>query len=297
MTQPLISSRPWWQTDTYDQTEWVPSQWDNFWAGPRGVALVRVWPDGRTGKGWGLNPPKNETEGFMPRYWRGEFATQRVLYGYDNRRWNFAFVMRSLRLVCIDIDGKNGGLEHAKKLGPLPPTLGEVSKSGNGFHLFYLHEEEWDDEKGYGALGDRIGIEQGVDFRATGCVYHHPQQRWNGRRPAPLPDYLAEIMTSRDQRIAATNDRIVKILEGNDTTEVLLMHDEILTRLKKPIPQGKRNNTLFAIGAEMAQAGVPQWDDHLRNRAHEIGLPLDETEKLVRNIETYSKRQLAATGS
>ena len=63
----------------------------------------------------------------------------------------------------------------------LPPTLAETSKSGDGYHLFYLVDEEWDDEKGYGLLGDRIGIEQGVDIRATGCVYHHPQQRWNDR--------------------------------------------------------------------------------------------------------------------
>ena len=90
---------------------------------------------------------KDGADGFMPRYLRGVFNSRRVVYGYERGKWAYAFVMRSMRLVCVDIDGKNGGLEHAKKLGLLPPTLAETSKSGDGYHLFYLVDEEWDDEK------------------------------------------------------------------------------------------------------------------------------------------------------
>lgn len=279
---------PWWRTETYDTADAVPPQFDHHWGGPRGIALVRAWPDGRTDPGWGLNPSKPGGDGFMPRYWRGEFNERRVLYGYERGKWSFAYVMRSMRLVAIDIDGKNGGLEHAKRLGMLPPTMAETSKSGNGYHLFYLVEEEWDLATGFGVLGDRIGIEQGVDFRATGCIYHHPQQRWNHRLPAVLPDHLFQLMKNREQKIAANAARITKVLANHDDTEVLMMHDEILTRLAKPIAQGKRNNTLFAIGSEMRQAQVPDWEARLMKRALEVGLDGEETNKLLANINRYS---------
>lgn len=284
------SSMPWWRTDSYDVAEAFPPQFDHHWAGPKGVALVRCWPDGRTDGGWGLVPGtgKSSNDTFMPKYLRGEFNPRRTLFGYEKGHWSFAFVMRSLRLVAIDIDGKNGGLEHAKRLGMLPPTMAETSKSGNGFHLFYLVEEEWDDQKGYASLGDRIGIEQGVDIRATGCVYHHPQQRWNHRDVVPLPDHLYQLMKNREQKLAATTARITKVLADKDDTEVLMLHDEILTRLRKPIPEGKRNNTLFAIGSEMKQAQVPDWENLLVERALAVGLEGDEAEKIVANIERYA---------
>ena len=282
------SSMPWWRTEQYDVEDAVPPQFDHFWAGPKGLAMVRVWPDGRTDKGWGINPPPGETDGFMPRYLRGEFNSRRVLYGYEKSKWSFAFVMRALRLVALDIDGKNGGLEHAKRLGMLPPTLAETSKSGTGYHLFYLVEEEWDDTKGYGLLGDRIGIEQGVDFRATGCIYHHRQQRWNHRLPALLPQHLIEMLQNREQKLLATAARITTVLANQDSTEVLMLHDEITSKLKRPIAAGKRNNTLFAIGSEMQQAGVPGWDDLLVERGLQVGLDQLELEKLVQNINRYA---------
>lgn len=281
------SSTPWWRADAYDVVEAVPPQFDHHWAGPRGIALVRAWPDGRTDAGWGLNPPNGSAEGFMPRYLRGEFNDKRVLYGYDKGKWSFAWVMRSLRLVAIDIDGKNGGLDHAKRLGMMPPTLAETSKSGNGYHLFYLVEEEWDDQKGYAILGDRIGIEQGVDFRATGCVYHHSQQRWNHRAPAVLPQHLFDLLKNREQKITANAERITKVLANSDPVEVLMMHDDITTRLARPIPAGKRNNTLFAIGSEMNQAQVPDWQNLLCERAVQLGLPDEEITKLIANIDRY----------
>lgn len=288
------SSPQWWTSDSYDVAEAMPPQFNHDWAGPKGVALVRAWPDGRTDKGWGLNPPADGSDGFMPRYLRGEFNERRVLYGYERGRWSFAFVMRSLRLVAIDIDGKNGGVEHAKRLGILPPTLAETSKSGNGFHLFYLVDEEWDEHKGYAALSDRIGIEQGVDFRATGCVYHHPQQRWNHRFPTFLPDYLFELLNSREQKLTAATERIVKVLANNDDTEVLMLHDEILSQLARPIQPGKRNQTLFAIGSQMREAQVPEWELRLTERALAVGLPQDEADKLVANINRYTLTSVTA---
>ena len=281
-----MTSKPWWQTDDYVGEDAVPNEFDEQ-AGPKGLALVKAWPSGVTDKGWGLIGPDGE-DGFMPRYLRGEFNQRRVLHGYNRDRWAFAFIMRSVRLVCIDIDGKNGGLEHVKKLGMLPRTLAETSKSGDGFHLFYLFEETWDEQRGFGQLADRIGLEQGVDIRATGCVYHYKQQRWNGRPVVPLPQHLHEALTHREQKIVAQTERITKVLDSQDPMEVLMMQDTILSDLAKPIPAGKRNVTLFAIGSQMQTAQIPDWETKLLARADEVGLAPDEAQKIVANIGRYA---------
>lgn len=282
-----MTSKPWWRFDTYDVEAPVPDVMRDQ-AGPKGLAMVKAWPSGVTDPGWGLLPPKGSNEGFMPRYMRNEFNERRTLVGYERDRWAFAFIMRSMRLVCIDIDGKNGGLEHAKELGLLPPTLAETSKSGFGYHLFYLVDEKWDDVKGFGLLNDRIGIVQGVDIRAVGCVYHHKQQRWNSRLLAELPRHLYDQLMHREQKVAAASERIAKVLANDDPMEVLMMHDELESELKKNIPAGKRNNTLFAIGSQMQEAGVEDWETKLLARADEVGLSAVEGEKLVQNIQRYA---------
>lgn len=283
----MTTSLPWWRTEDYSWDKAVPQVFHDM-AGPKGLALVKAWPDGRTDQGWGLQGPKHDpANGFMPRYMRGEFNDRRVTYGYERGKWNFAFIMRSVQLVCIDIDGKNGGLDGAKKLGMLPYTMAETSKSGDGYHLFYSVDEEWDDLKGFGSLGDRIGVEQGVDIRATGCVYHYPTQRWNDHAPAPLPDHLKELILHREQKLAATVARIDTILAGDDDMEVLMLHDEILRDLAKPIPPGKRNVTLFALGNQMRQAQVEGWEDKLRDRGTQVGLDADEVDKIVENVSRY----------
>jgi len=223
----------------------------------------------------------------MARYNRGEFNSRVPLLGYEKDKWAFAVIMRSVQLIAIDIDGKNGGLDNARKLGMLPLTMAETSKSGNGFHLFYLHNEPWTLDKGYGELSDRIGIEQGVDIRATGCVYHHKQQRWNHRAPAKLPEHLKQRLQVREQKIAAAHSRITSIVESDDPLEVLMLHDEILSELAKPMNKGKRNVTLFAIGNQMRQAQIPDWELSLEKRADEVGLPPAEVRALITNINRY----------
>lgn len=272
--------QPWWTTDPYDLDRLLDDQFFQY-AGPQGPALVRVWAEGKTDPGWGM-------PAFMDRYPRGTFRPGPILAGADKRKWAFAVVMRSVRLVCIDIDEKNGGAQHVGKLGMLPLTLAETSKSGNGYHLFYATSEDvWDTEKGFAEFSDRIGLEQGVDLRATGCVYHYPQQRWNGRHIAELPIHLKDRLRTHAQRTTAAVDAIVKILDAGDEGEVLVMQTTLLDDLKKPIPAGRRNNTLFAIGTKLKLAQVPGWEDALLNRALAVGLDNDEATKLVNNVRKY----------
>lgn len=279
---------PWWQSDTYDVSDPCPESFNEL-AGPEGLALVRAWPDGRTDSGWGLVGKGGDPAlGFWERYNKGEFNARRVLYGFGKGKHAFAFVMRSTRVVCVDIDGKNGGFEHVKRLGALPPTLAETSKSGNGYHLFYELEQDWEPLVGYGSVRDRIGLEQGVDIRATGCVYHHEQQRWNSRRLAKLPAHLLDALTAREMKVAASKARLSSVLSGDDELEILMLKTELESELKKPIPEGKRNNTLFAIGSQLAEAGVDDWENKLEQRALDLGLGLDEAAKLVENVTRYA---------
>lgn len=281
-------TKPWWMTEPYDDSTPVPEQLQKY-GGPEGVALVRAWKDGKTDPGWGLRKQDEPlSTGFMWKYSKNQFLDIPIVFGYQQRRWNFAFIMRSVKLVCIDIDGKNGGFTHAGKLGMLPHTLAEISKSGDGYHLFYAtSEDEWDPEKGFAQFTDRIALEQGVDLRATGCVYHHRPQRWNDREIAELPQHLKQRLVNHTQAAAAREALIVKTIEAQDQVEVVLMQDSLLDDLKKPIPAGRRNTTLFAIGNQLKLAQVPSWEKLLFDRAMQVGLDSDEANKLVANVRKY----------
>jgi Bifunctional DNA primase/polymerase, N-terminal len=280
-----FTKKKWWETDEYSQEAAIPIQFegqDLF--GPKGVALVKAYLDGSTQKGWGLNPPKGETNGFMPRYLRGDFLERRALHRYEGGDGPFAFVMRSARIIVVDIDGKKEGLEHVVELGMLPPTLAETSKSGNGYHLWYITDETWDDKLGFAGVNDSIGIVQGVDIRAVGCIYHHDTQRWNMRALAPVPTGLWQRLKEKQVARAQAQVAIQTVLIQGDDLEIMMLQDSLTDELAKPLKQGSRNTHLFAIGNKMRMAGISGWDEKVRDRALEVGLPADEVERLLANI-------------
>lgn len=274
------SSLPWWQRDDYEVTHPITADFTKV-AGPKDLALVQAYEDGRTAPGWGR-------EDFISGYNRGDFHQKRALIAYAKRQQPFAIVMRSVQMVCIDIDGKNGGFEHAKKLGMLPYTLAETSKSGNGYHLFYLVDDEWTKDYGFDGWSDHIGIVQGVDVRGIGCVYHYPTQRWNGREAVQLPQHLAQLMQDKKRKRQATAQAVAATIQTGDPLDMLMMHEELIADLNRPIADGKRNNTLFAIGQKMKLAQVKDWETHIMDRAVQIGLDDEEADKLVRNITNYN---------
>lgn len=283
--------KPWWLTDQYVVDADIPAGLAiPDIAGPKGFGLVRVWPNGTTSKGWGLlgGTDKNtgeQEDGFMPRYLRDEFNSRRVLYGYNKQKWAFAFIMRSLNVIAIDIDGKNGGLDHAEELlANAPPTLAETSKSGTGYHLFFRTHENWDDVTGYGdLLSDHIGIVQGVDVRSTGCIYHHDTQRWNGREMVDLPKHIEQRLLAKAEARITAHARVAAI-QSMDPLEALMAIDELERELAKPIKDGKRNMTLFAIGSQLAAAGIENWEEKVAKRGEEIGLDANEVDRIVANI-------------
>ena len=78
--------------------------------------------------------------------------------------------------------------------------------------------------------------------------------------------------------------------DPDDVMEFLMLQTTIQSRLDAPIPAGKRNNTLFAIGAEMKIAGITGWSEQVYNRAVQVGLADEEAAKLVANIDKYGDR-------
>lgn len=281
------TSMPWWQTDDYRLEEAIPKPF-NVLAGEHGPMLVRAWDDGRTDPGWGIRPNRDGV-GFLQLYEdKNDLRRKRALDSQTKFGRPFAFVMRSVQMICIDIDGKNGGLSGAKDLGPLPPTLAETSKSGNGYHLFYHLPDVWDLNAGYGKFPDRIGIASGVDIRAVGCVYHYPQQRWNDRGLVELPEFMYDRLRAAEEKRAASAARVTTIIEDGDPVEIAVLQDELIQDLKKvSSQQGGRNNALFAIGNKMIEAGVPDWETLIHKRGLDVGLPMDEVNKLVANIEAH----------
>jgi len=247
-----------------------------------GPAVVQVYEDGSTAPGWGEKT-------FMDKYRKRGFSSRRGEAVYARYETPFALVMRSVSMVCLDIDGKNGGYESAAALN-LPVTLAETSKSGNGYHLFFTVDDTWNAALGFARLRDRISWRAGIDVRAVGCVYHYPSQRWNTHWPVPLPEsILTDLEQARDD-LAVRTAEITKLrtsTDPDDQMEFLMMQTSIQSKLTADIPAGRRNNTLFAIGAEMKVAGILGWEEQVYDRAVQLGLDDAEAGKLVKNIEKY----------
>jgi len=268
----------------YSISSLLPLSRTSPYAGPLGPAYVEVFKDGSTAPGWGGKT-------FISKYRKRGFDLRRALTMFEQKQTPHALVMRSVSMICIDIDGKNGGIESAAALN-LPRTMAETSKSGNGYHLFYLVPDMWNPTFGFDCLRDRIGWRTGIDVRATGCVYHYPSQRWNTMLPVDLPDHLLLDLEQARDELAARAEHITTLqtsTDPDDQMEFLMLQTSIQSRLDAPIPAGKRNNTLFAIGAEMMLAGITGWSEQVFNRAVALGLDDAEAEKLVGNIERYGK--------
>ena len=244
------------------------------------LALIRVYPNGKTQPGWGAKD-------FVENLDKGKFQPERAIEFYGRYNQPFAIVMRSLPMICIDIDGKNGGIMTANVMG-LEPTLAERSKSGNGYHLFYrVPYTNWNPLRGFDEFPDLIGLVTGVDIKSTGAVFHYPNQRWNNRDVALLPPSLGELIGRvRDVKRAARITR--EGTQSLDQDEMVIVHDQLLSELMAKISIGNRNNRLYAIGSQMFVTEYPSWDTVLYDRGVELGLTLEEITELIKNIERYA---------
>lgn len=272
-----VDLKDWYTRDAYDveffsEVETLPCLWREE------VATVEVYKDGKTQPGW------SEAE-FIRNYWLGRFNRVR------DASKPFAYLMRAFSGFVIDIDGKNGGIESAKQLN-LPPTLAETSKSGNGYHLWYAFPEEyadWSTNGGFDALRDRLSVVPGVDLKAVGCVYHYPQQRWNSRGVRVAPQHLMRTLTVKSGQ-GADPKVLRKLVDDKDEREIKRLIDDAMDTLSRPIPQGRRNQTLFAVGSRLHLLGYETWKDDLFKAGQACGLAHDEICKIASNVIVYADR-------
>ncbi|QKY80360.1 DNA primase/polymerase [Microbacterium phage Pabst] len=242
--------------------------------------LVRLYPNGKTQAGW------NAKE-YMDNHKRGAFAPRRALRFFNKYDMPFGMLMRSVPLVGIDIDGKNGGIETSNALR-LTRSLAETSRSGNGYHVIYsVPFTQWHDQRGYDELPDIIGLLPGVDIKGTGLLFHHSTQKWNNLQIAPLPQKLFELISgARDARRLRRLSRVDTF--DMDPDDLVIAHDQLKTELAGRFTPGGRNQKLFAIGSQMRAAAYENWEQALYDRGEQIGLDLDEVTSIIRNIEAYS---------
>jgi len=260
--------------------------------GPEGYALVHVYPqpegDPKTQPGWGL-VGSNGKPGFMENYSARKFDKTTALYQFKTHGSPFALVMRSVQAVCVDIDGKNGGFESVRqgKLGILPPTLAERSKSGNGVHLFYATDEPWHSSEGFNQFRDMIGVAPGVDIRATGCVYHYAGQAWHDSFTAlaPVPAELNQILTAA--KTAPLMTRAVVAGYTTEEHELAVINATSDLHAANPAP-GTRNTTLFALGCKLSALDIPDWEVALFAKATAVGLDPVESRKIISNVIRYA---------
>jgi hypothetical protein len=244
------------------------------------LSLIRLYSSGKTQPGWGAKD-------FMLNQRKNAFDVNRALRFYHKYGQPFGVVMRSLPAVCVDIDGKNGGIKTANAL-QLTETSAETSKSGNGFHVFYsVTHAEWDALLGYNEFPDIIGLIPGVDIKGVGVVYHYHNQRWNERELEPLPKSLSTLIT-RTKTVRHSMRMMRTDVVDMDPDDLVILHDQLKDQLNKKIPEGLRNQTLYAIGARMITAGYPSWDLALMERGHQLGLDEDEMADIVLHIEKYA---------
>ncbi len=269
-------SQPWYLEPAQYRCEHLQPEIEEH-AGPNGIAAVRVYGE-KTQPGWG-------SERFMRNYVRNFFAIEKIEEGEP-----FAFVMRSLRLLVVDIDGKNDGYAAASKLD-LPPTLAETSKSGNGHHLFYSYADEWDEQHGYATQPDRIGMWEGIDIKSSGVVYHHPQQLWNSRAIRPVSD---DVWAQLQQRNARDSQLRITPSQASEMTDedLKFKRDVLLIELSRDRKDG-RDTSLWRIGASLLNLGVDEayMAEKILAAGLKWGVPKDTiTSKIIPNIISYAQR-------
>jgi hypothetical protein len=264
------------QPEQYLGNTRMGEQLDQY-AGPNGTAYVKVYGE-KTQPGWGH-------ERFMKNYTRNFFGHHKI-----DPREPFAIVMRSLRLLVIDIDGKNDGYKAAAELD-LPPTLAETSKSGDGHHLFYSYPDEWHPIEGYAGQPDRVGMWPGIDVKSTGVVYHHPQQKHNGLGIAPVSYKVMEMLEKRNARDAQLRVTPEQASEMTDE-DLKFKRDILLIELSQPRTDG-RDTSLWRIGASLLNLGVDEtyMAEKILAAGLKWGVPEDIINgKIIPNIINYARR-------
>lgn len=169
-----------------------------------------------------------------------------------NPDFNIAIACEQSGLLVVDLDkddekGKDGfhelqlwEREHGVKL----PETATVITGRGGLHLYYRFNYDGTDDD----PKNRSGVLDGVDIRANGYVIAPPSlhpngnyYEWEGSEPESIED------------IALADEAVLMLckygLNANGKEDITLTNE--------PIPDGKRNETLFKHGCSLQSKGYP----------------------------------------
>lgn len=117
---------------------------------------------------------------------------------------NHGVVVASSGLLVVDVDGRNGGFESAKRLAHVREQARYIVRtgSGNGEHWYFTIPQEWVGKSLSGTLRDYPGI----DFKSSGYVVgvgceHVSGQRYEAMlgRPTDATEAPAELLNILDR--------------------------------------------------------------------------------------------------
>lgn len=150
-------------------------------------------------------------------------------------------VVASSGLLVVDVDGRNGGFESAKKLAAVRAQAGYIVRtgSGNGEHWYFKLPAEWAGKSLSGTLRDYPGI----DFKSSGFVVgvgceHHSGQRYEAQHGSPAevteaPSELLELLYRPERQ---------RLTVGGSTTDYSA---DDLRSMIEAIPNPGRDYDLF----------------------------------------------------
>jgi hypothetical protein len=184
-------------------------------------------------------------------------------------------------MVVVDVDGPKGIRALFKLLGTktLPDTLttltGRININGNrvGAHLYYALPEGLSLKNTNGALGE------GLEVKVNGYVVAPPSRHASG---------LTYKWRKSDALLLPAPDWITtgSFDPGEDYS-----HDD-----SGPIPEGRRDNTLYRLGKRLRWSGLSETEVELEllkvnTDRCEPALDLDHVQQIAANVFTYSNEE------
>jgi len=195
-------------------------------------------------------------------------------------------------LVVLDIDPDHGGETSLGELvdayADLPATL-EVRTGGGGRHLYFAHPGGRVPNSA-GALGTGLDVRGDGGYilappsrHASGASY----RRLTNAPPAPLPGWLAALLTTRRRRAASTAlVTVAKVDTARASAWARAALAAEVTRVRQA-EEGTRNHTLnsaaFGLGQIVGGGHLDSADvaGYLRDAALEAGLGEAETRSTI----------------
>lgn len=221
------------------------------------------------------------------------------------------------RIIVIDVDKKNGGLESFTKLveqyGGLPPTL-RTNTGGGGFHLYFALPEQHEDTKFPNSI---VGFE-GIDILRNQKMMIPGSKHYSGNyytfdecskdlnyEIQPLPEeYINVLASSADAKKkkftqikeGGRNIKLYKVaasLFAKGASEELVTEKLLLTNSTECDPPLEHNEVLGIIASSKKKMNNPM-DDYIFDGGNTVHIPNGELSnaRIIANFQAILAEQI-----